>query len=94
MVSFPLKKIYSNETILKLAETLILGEWGAQMVIFQPIKFKGESIGILELYNAQEQRKVNEEEVRLWQAVTDQAAMAIINAKLYEGAQLEISERI
>lgn len=67
--------------------------WGAQMVVVLPLSIKGDPIGIVELYDVNEERLVTIEELQLWQAVADQAAIAITNARLYERAQEEIKER-
>jgi hypothetical protein len=58
-----------------------------------PVSIKGESIGLVELYDVVEARKVGTDELRLWQGIADQASVAIENARLYEQARQEIAER-
>jgi len=74
-------------------DKLDLEIWGAQMVIVLPISIHGDPIGVVELYNTYEERQISADEIKLWQAIADQAAVAIMNAKLYEKAQQEIRER-
>lgn len=71
-----------------------LDTWGAQAVAIHPISFRGEPIGIVELYKTYGQPEISEDQLRLWQALADQAAMAIMNARLYQNAQVEIQERV
>jgi diguanylate cyclase (GGDEF)-like protein/PAS domain S-box-containing protein len=70
-----------------------LDSWDVQMVVIHPISIKNEPIGIVELYATSEQIEISENELKLWQTMADQAAIAIMNAKLYEKAQEEIQER-
>jgi diguanylate cyclase (GGDEF)-like protein len=79
--------IYSSE------DKKDLENWVAQMVVIQPISIKNVPIGIVELYCTTEEYGITNNELKLWQTIADQAAIAIMNAKLYEKAQEEIQER-
>ena len=71
-----------------------LVKWGARTLAILPLAIKGEPIGLVELYDVAEERDVGDQELRLWQGVSDQAAIAMENARLYERAQREIAERV
>ncbi len=70
-----------------------LESWDSQMVVIHPISIKNEPIGIVELYSTSEEFNISDNDMKLWQTIADQAAIAIMNAKLYEKAQEEIQER-
>jgi len=70
-----------------------LTAWNAHMLVIHPISIKNEPIGIVELYCTSEESNLTENDLDLWQTMADQAAIAIMNAKLYEKAQEEIQER-
>jgi diguanylate cyclase (GGDEF)-like protein/PAS domain S-box-containing protein len=70
-----------------------LESWGSQMVVLHPLSIKSEPIGIVELFATSNDMEITGNSLRLWQTMADQAAVAIMNAKLYEQAQEEIQER-
>jgi PAS domain S-box-containing protein len=89
-----------TSTVARLSDPAIdredreeLVKWGARTLVVQPLSVKGEPIGLIELYDVAEERDVSEDELRLWRAVADQAAVAVQNARLYEQARREIAER-
>lgn len=57
-----------------------------------PIKLKGEIIGVLDAQSI-EYNAFTQIDVLTLQTIADQLAIAIVNARLYESAQSEISER-
>jgi signal transduction histidine kinase len=67
----------------------ILAKWGTQTLVIQPLSVKGEPIGLIELYDVAEEQTVKGDELRLWRAVADQAAVAIKNAQLYAAERHE-----
>jgi signal transduction histidine kinase len=60
-----------------------LAKWKLSMLVVQPLFVKGEPVGLIELFHATKEPVVGDEELRLWRAVADQAAVAIENARLY-----------
>ncbi len=70
-----------------------LTKWGGRTLVVQPLSIKGVPIGLVQFYNTAKERSVSDDELRLWRAVADQAAIAVENARLYERAQQEIAER-
>jgi two-component sensor histidine kinase len=59
-----------------------LERYHSRTLVLLPILMKGEPIGFVELYDVAEERSVGDEELRLWQGVANQAAVAIENARL------------
>jgi len=68
-------------------------ELGLRSYICMPIKGRGETIGAITLMTAESRRRFSENDVRLAEALTYRAALAIDNARLYSEAQHEIGER-
>jgi two-component sensor histidine kinase len=64
----------------------------ARALVLLPILMKGEPIGFVEMYDVADERNVGHDELRLWQGVVSQAAVAIENAKLHAQVrkQLEV----
>jgi two-component sensor histidine kinase len=91
---------YGISTVVRLSDFTLasadrneLVEWGAHTLVTQPLSIRGRAIGVIGLYDVAEVRIISDDELRLWRAVGDQAAVAIENARLYEQAQQEIAER-
>jgi len=53
-----------------------------------PIKLRGQAIGSLDLYDANEAREWTAEERALVEALADQAALALENARLFEDTRV------
>ncbi len=60
----------------------------AEQAIATPIRLRGEPIGSLEFYNQDTTRGWGEDERALVEALADQAALALENARLFEDTQL------
>ncbi len=58
-----------------------------------PLTVGKQTLGLLELYDDVELKKFTEHEIRLAEALTFQAAIALKNAQLYGAAQTEINNR-
>ncbi len=56
----------------------------AQAILILPMVARGQTVGLVELERRQEQRRFSAEEVRLAQALANQAAAALQNARMYE----------
>ncbi len=90
-----------QSTIVRLSDPTLdrrdrdeLAEWSARTLVTQPISIKGKPVGMIQLYDVVEERIISDDELRLWRAVADQAAVALENARLYEQARQEIVERM
>jgi K+-sensing histidine kinase KdpD/CheY-like chemotaxis protein len=59
-----------------------------------PVDLKDQGIGVLELIDTSANRKWTEDDYLLVQEVANQLSLAIENAKLYNSAQNELSERM
>ncbi|MBI2907213.1 MAG: GAF domain-containing protein [Chloroflexi bacterium] len=64
-----------------------IGDLPVQSAIGAPLLVKGEAIGSLVLYHCRQPRPFSEPDVRLLQALSDQMAITIDNARLYEEVQ-------
>lgn len=69
-----------------------LTKWGLRMSVIQPLLVKGQPIGLVELTSVTEEQQVSADELQLWRAVVDQAAVAIENARLFEAVQRRAEE--
>jgi GAF domain-containing protein len=67
--------------------------YGAKSILYVPFQVKERPIGFAELWESRLKREFSPEEVDLCQALADQAAIAIEQARLFEQAQQEIGER-
>jgi GAF domain-containing protein len=56
-------------------------------VLAVPLKLRGQPIGVLDFYNEGEQRAWGEDEQALVEALADQIALALENARLFEQTQ-------
>jgi PAS domain S-box-containing protein len=65
-----------------------------QTLLILPMESQGHGVGLVEVVANHDQRVFTHEEIALTQLLANQAASAIQNARLYEQAQREISERI
>ncbi len=77
--AFPIEVAYMQQT-------------GAASLLMLPLLVRNRVIGLMEL-DDERQREFTPAEIRLCQALADQAAVAIDTAQLYEQAQQEIEER-
>jgi len=74
-------------------EILHMEQHGAQAILYIPLRIKGRPIGYAELWESRRKREFLPEEIMLCQGIAQQAAITIENARLFEQAQLEITER-
>ncbi|CAG0926660.1 Nitrogen fixation regulatory protein [Thermoflexales bacterium] len=60
---------------------------------FVPLRLRGEAIGVLEVgYRRAERARITPEEVRLLSGLTDQIAIAVGNARLFNESQQRVTE--
>jgi GAF domain-containing protein len=63
------------------------GDGAGQAALVAPISLRGEIIGALGLHEAENRRRWTDDEITLIEAVADQMALAIENARLFEQVQ-------
>jgi GAF domain-containing protein len=63
------------------------GDGAGQAALVAPISLRGEVIGALGLHEAENKRRWTDDEIALIEAVADQMALAIENARLFEQTQ-------
>jgi diguanylate cyclase (GGDEF)-like protein len=67
--------------------------YGAKSVLYLPMHVRGELVAYGEVWESRYKRQFTEDEINLAAGISQQAAIAIQNARLYEQAQEEIKER-
>jgi two-component sensor histidine kinase len=70
-----------------------LTDWGGRTLVILPLSVKGQTIGLVELFDAVEERILDDDALRLWQGIADQAAVAVQNARLYEQVKVSLNEK-
>jgi GAF domain-containing protein len=63
------------------------GDGAGQAALVAPISLRGEVIGALGLHETENKRRWTDDEIALIEAVADQMALAIENARLFEQTQ-------
>jgi PAS domain S-box-containing protein len=66
---------------------------GFTSVIIVPLVARGRTLGVITLVTAESGRRYGESDLKLAEELAHRAALAVDNARLYEEAQKEISER-
>jgi two-component sensor histidine kinase len=74
-------------------ERLHMERYGAQTILYIPLRIKGRLIGFTELWESRRRREFSPEELALCHGIAQQAAIALENARLYGQAQREIAVR-
>jgi GAF domain-containing protein/CheY-like chemotaxis protein len=75
------------------AELALIQELGGRALLMVPMISQGETLGLIELLECRTERTFTEAEIALAQLLANQAATAVQNARLYQQAQQEITER-
>jgi signal transduction histidine kinase len=78
---------------LSKADRLHKREYGAQTILYIPLRIKGQFIGSVEIWESRRKREFTPEEISLCHDIAQHAAIAIENAQLYDQAQQELGER-
>lgn len=82
--TFPLVKREKAKTIAQTGHLLLEKEQGKITV---PIKFRGQTIGVLDIKSKNGNRKWTQDEFTLLEAAAERAALALENARLVESSQ-------
>ncbi len=74
------------DKVIASGETVILTQpsKGNPSTLAVPVKFRDQVIGIIQIESAEANRKWTEDEVALVQSISDRAALALENARLFE----------
>jgi two-component sensor histidine kinase len=75
------------------ADRAHMEQYGGKSILYIPLLVKGRLVGYTELWESRHRREFTPEEIALCQGISQQAAIALENAQLYEQAQQEIIER-
>jgi GGDEF domain-containing protein len=63
--------------------------WGEKTALYAPVLNGEELLGVIELVETRERREFSESDLRLVLGLADVAAVAIVNARLYDRLQIE-----
>ena len=83
----PLDNNVRREPIKAAIQTGGLSLEKASATIAIPIKFRGQTVGVLDVRSKNGQRHWKQEEIAMLEAAAERAALALENARLVEGAQ-------
>lgn len=72
---------------LSAVERAHLQQYGAKTVLCAPLQIRGQLIGFAELWESRQKRDFSFEEIALCQAIAQQAAIAMENARLHQETQ-------
>ena len=70
-----------DDPTLTEAETAELDAWGELATLTVPLTYRGQLIGLIDVGESRRRRNFTEDDVRVLQAIADQAAIAIGNAR-------------
>jgi PAS domain S-box-containing protein len=82
-----------DQAAMDVEHRAIMRELGLRSYMVVPMVARGRSHGTITLVSAESGRRYGETDLRLAEELARRAALAVDNAKLYEEAQREISER-
>ncbi|HET6622557.1 MAG TPA: ATP-binding protein [Candidatus Saccharimonadales bacterium] len=83
-----LKEAAENDEQLKLTRSLNFSS-----VMILPLKIDGRTIGAMSLVSTEGRRHYDEDDLNVGQSLADRAALAVYNAKLYQSAREELTQR-
>ena len=78
---------------LQEGERTHLQQYGCQTVLYIPIRVRDQPLGITELWESRHRREFTPDEIALCQGISQQAAVAIENARLYEQVRASLIEK-
>ena len=82
-----------DQAAVDVEHRTIMRELGLRSYMVVPMVARGRNHGAITLVSAESGRSYEETDLRLAEELARRAALAVDNAKLYEEAQREISER-
>jgi GAF domain-containing protein len=84
--------VHANDPAADPAELAYMQEYGVLTLAVIPLAAKGQAIGVIELESRDEERHYTPEELDLAMTLTNQAAVALENARLLEQTQYRARE--
>lgn len=81
--------IYIDDPLADPAEVELLEEYECRAMLMLPLALADRVIGLIELHEWRENRRFTERDIRLCEAMADEAAIAIEHARLFEQVQQE-----
>jgi PAS domain S-box-containing protein len=84
---------YAGEEDLSVWSQTILTTYHGKTILHIPLYVQGRLLGHAELWDSRTRREFTREEISFCRAVSQQAALAIANASLFEQLQTELGER-
>jgi GAF domain-containing protein/DNA-binding response OmpR family regulator/HAMP domain-containing protein/two-component sensor histidine kinase len=82
-----------SDSLADPAEVALLRELGWRSMLMLPLVTRDAVVGLVEIYDADE-RRFTDKEIRLAQALTSQAAVALQNAQLFSLTDAQLHKRI
>jgi len=74
---------YRDDPRLSADELASMDEWGELSNMSLPLVYRGTVIGLIDVGETRKMRRWTEDDKRVLQAIADQAAIAIVNARAY-----------
>ena len=71
----------------------IFAQYGGRTILYIPLYVQGRLLGHAELWDSRIRREFTRDEISFCHAISQQAAIAIVNANLFEQLQKELTER-
>lgn len=71
----------------------VVSTYGGKSILYVPLHVQGRLLGHAELWDSRVVREFNRDEIAFCRAISQQAAIAIANASLFEQLQRELKER-
>jgi PAS domain S-box-containing protein len=71
----------------------MISKYGGQTILYLPLYVQGRLLGHAELWDSRTRREFTRDEISFCRAISQQAAIAIANANLFEQLQRELTER-
>lgn len=78
---------------LNISESDYMHAYGVKTMLIVPLRVGGQVNAYAELWETNQHREFGDDEIELCQGIAQQAAIAILNARLYEQSQQEIVDR-
>ena len=75
--------LYRDDPDLPAEQRVLMDEWGELANISVPLVYKNEVTGLIDIGECRAMRRWTEDDVHVVQAIADQAAIAIANARAY-----------
>jgi diguanylate cyclase (GGDEF)-like protein len=73
--------VYRDDPALSEASIAELDRWGELAALTVPIVYRGQLVGLIDVAESRRIRRFSDDDVRVCQAIADQAAIAIVNAR-------------